>query len=88
MVLDLNALGNPAEKTKEQYIAEAAQQIAGIIKFSSIQIRNNRDAVRRIIMENENFTTEEFNIFIGETASEQLADIDIASSELLTKVTM
>jgi len=88
MVLDLNALSNPVEKTKEQYMAEAAQQIAPMLKFSAIQIKNNRDNVRRIILENENFTAAEFNAHIGETASNQLAEIDVASTELLGKVSV
>lgn len=88
MVLDLNTLGNSAEKIKEQYIAEAAQQVAQMIKISAIQIKNNRDAVRRIILESENYTAAEFNEFIGEEASEQLAGIDLESTELLAKVSV
>lgn len=87
MALDLNILGNPAEKTKEQYISDGAKQVAQLLRFAQVQIRNNRDNVRKIILENEQFTAAEFNEFIGAVASEQLAEIDLASSELLAKVT-
>ena len=88
MVLDLNTLSNPVEKTKEQYMAEAAQTVAGVIKMSSMQIRNGRDTVRSIILESENFTAAEFNAFIGEAASTQLSEIAVASTELLGKVSV
>jgi hypothetical protein len=88
MVLDLNALSNPVEKTKEQYMAEASQQIASMLKISAMQIRINRDNIRSTILENENYTAAEFNAFLGETKSEQLADIDTTATELLGKVSV
>lgn len=88
MVLDLNALSNPAEKTKEQYMAEAAQAVAGVIRMGAMQTKNAQDAARQIIMGSEYFTTTEFNIFIGDVLSEQLANVDIATTEYLEKVSM
>jgi len=83
MVLDLTT---EVQKSDEEKLADKKRNIFTMLKMAAIQIKNSRDNVRNLILDDNEFEAETIRAYIGEADCAKLDEIDAAASALLDKV--